>query len=199
MDIITLALAKKYADKKIRISENKMASKLEVENIKEEILDIIREFHYVPEWRTLELWGYGECTYISPTKLPAPTKIRIDHFTLPKNDSYVEMCGDYEFLYRSDNKQTFDIAPDENGNFSVTVNFDLVRNLFYDEELGMLLPTGEQEVVEQNATSIKLDFIVGYDDQSAHDPETGEFTPCTWICCPTIGESQYGCTVSLLI
>lgn len=124
----------------------------------------------------IDYWYYG---LVSEMKLSNPKQIRVDRLSIPiayyndiidePSEEYNdELAIEYTTWYREES-QIFDITPDENGNFSITVLVDKYQlfgeETWVDEETGetetFVGPLGEPILLEENIP-LTLNFSYGW-------------------------------------
>jgi hypothetical protein len=152
----------------------------------------LNEFHITHQWyENLTIANDYSSAYISETKLPNPTKIRIESLNIGKG--FIEEVGDHEEVYLIATPQTFDVTPDSDGNFSVIVKANLYKEWEYSEEFGEWRPAEDQTPIVENV-DLTLDFQFSWTDIA------GDGKNESVIFCYNLNRefSDY-CTVSLYI
>lgn len=124
------------------------------------IAEHLDEFH--KQWyENIAIADIYSAGYVSSTKLPNPTKIRIEKLELGKE--YSEEVGDFANYYGLATPQTFDITPDSNGNFSVIINANVYKKWEYNEEYDEWMPPEDNTPIQENVP-LTLNFKFSFED-----------------------------------
>ena len=118
------------------INDYHCTNKLYVDGIKEELLDKIEDYHYQGEWYEAEENYCNYDSFITTTKLPMPTKIKVTGFNVTYGEEMDEEAMELYYPYeaRITSEQTFDITPDADGSFNITLNvIETTYTSFTDE------------------------------------------------------------------
>lgn len=139
-------------------------------------------------------WGPYSGGCVSDDVLPKPTKIRIENFHIGMG--WDEGQSDFGEYYDSIKPYTFNITPDENGSFSVTLKAKRYDAWVWVEEFESWMPNDSSNYEEAALTlhfqyAFNKNWVLGDD---------ANFALCTGIFCEEVGNiGSNHCTVSLYI